>query len=125
MNNSHIEKSREFLKKKHDKAERQRLKLYDKACSDFTIIVNHIIETYNPRRIYQWGSLLEPDKFREYSDIDIALEGITSAEEFFSILNTADDLTSFKLDIVQLEKIHPLHAQSIREKGKLIYEAGK
>ncbi len=61
--------------------------------------------------------------FTELSDIDIALEGITAPEDFFALLGDAKELTSFPLDIVQLEKIHPLHAQSIRKRGKLIYES--
>ena len=33
-------------------------------------------QAHNPRRIYQWGSLVETGHFTELSDIDIALEGI-------------------------------------------------
>lgn len=47
-----------------------------------------IIEHFNPVRIYQWGSLLDKKMFTDYSDIDIALEGIGSIE-----------------DIIELEKI--------------------
>lgn len=121
---SHLEQSRRFLKQKKEKQEKDRIILYGKACADFKKILDHIISLYKPKRIYQWGSLLHPESFKEYSDIDIALEGLTSPRDFFALLDTADSLTSFNLDIVQLEKIHPLHAESIKKKGKLIYEAG-
>ena len=71
------------------------------------------------------GSLLNKENFRDYSDIDIALEGITTAKIFFAILNSCDKMTTFKLDIVQIEKIHPLHADSIKKRGKLVYESSK
>jgi hypothetical protein len=31
-----------------------------------------LIKAYHPVRIYQWGSLLRPERFQEISDIDIA-----------------------------------------------------
>jgi hypothetical protein len=38
------------------------------------------------------------------------------------LLGEAQDMTRFPLDIVQLEKIAPEHAEDIRQHGKLIYE---
>ena len=63
--------------------------------------------------------------FSFISDIDIAVEGITSAEAFFAMYGDAEALTNFPLDIVQIEKIEKLHAQSIREKGRVVYEREK
>ncbi len=80
-----------------------------------------IWETYCPKAIYQWGSLLDRDRFSEISDIDIAISGHISAEVFFEMFGKAMDMTDFSLDIVELEKIHPLHARNIREKGRLVY----
>lgn len=125
MQKSHIERSKDFIKLKLERQEKTRLALHGKAIADFNKIIEHIIKTYHPKRIYQWGSLLDKKNFRDYSDIDIALEGITSAEIFFALLNSCDELTSFELDIVQIEKIHLLHAESIKKKGKLIYDASK
>ncbi|MDZ7318873.1 MAG: nucleotidyltransferase domain-containing protein [candidate division KSB1 bacterium] len=81
-----------------------------------------IIHKYRPAKIYQWGSLLNERLFSEHSDIDIALEGLDSVEDYFALLGDAGEMTSFPLDIVLLEKIHPLHAESIKKKGRLIYE---
>jgi predicted nucleotidyltransferase len=77
---------------------------------------------YRPVRIYQWGSLLHPERFDENSDIDLATEGITDAETFFNLLGEAMALTGFSLDIVQIEKIEPEFADAIRHSGKVIYE---
>lgn len=80
-----------------------------------------IWKSYKPMAIYQWGSLLNRDWFSDISDIDIALAGHITAEAFFEMYGKAMEMTDFPLDIVELDKIHPVHAQSIREKGRLVY----
>lgn len=91
------------------------------ATQDFERIVAFIIEKYHPQRIFQWGSLLNRERFSEISDIDIAIEGITDAQNFFMLLSEAHDFTEFPVDIVQLEHIHPLHKDMIIQKGRLVY----
>jgi predicted nucleotidyltransferase len=117
-----LEKVRSFLEAKA----RRRYRLLDarlnEAKRDFEKIVRMIRRKYAPRRIYQWGSLLHPERFTEISDIDIAVEGVGSVESFFALLRDAEALSGFPLDIVEIERIHPLHAESIKKKGKLIYE---
>jgi len=117
-----IEEVRGFLDHRAKLHKKLLKKLFDRAQRDFDKIIQRITNKYEPLRIYQWGSLLHPEDFSEISDIDIAVEGITSTEQFFSLLSAADELTDFPLDIVELEKIHPLHAESIRKKGRLVYE---
>jgi len=96
--------------------------LYRKASDDAGRIIRLIAEKYRPGRMYQWGSLLNPSSFAEYSDIDIAVEGIESAEDFFALYGDAMKLTDFPLDIVQMEKIEPEFAQIIRTRGRVVYE---
>ena len=66
--------------------------------------------------------MLRPGGFREYSDVDIAVEGVTDAGAFFKILAAAEKMTSFPLDLVQMEKIEPEYAEEIRKHGKVIDE---
>ena len=104
-------------------AARQR-RLRDKwrqASHDFQRIRDVIVHKYAPQRVYQWGSLLAPERFSEISDIDIAIEGIRSAADYFAMLGDAMELTAFPLDLVDLDKIDPLHAASIRQHGRLVY----
>lgn len=89
---------------------------------DFDRIANLVVERYRPARIYQWGSLLDPRTFAEWSDIDMAVEGIASAEQFLALYREASELSGFELDLVQLEQAHPAYAASIRERGRLVYE---
>ena len=117
-----ITRARQKLEERDALKSRQLEGLFRQAWDDFNAIVTLLIEKYHPRRIYQWGSLLDQRRFREYSDIDIAVEGITSAEVFFRMFGDAEALTRFPLDLIQIEKTDPLHAQSIREKGRIVYE---
>ncbi|TVR66317.1 MAG: nucleotidyltransferase domain-containing protein [Spirochaetaceae bacterium] len=113
---------RTFLDRRADQRREDRLDLHRRAEADARRIVELIRSRYEPHRIVQWGSLLDPESFREYSDIDIALEGITEAETFFRLLAEAEQLTSFDLDIVQLERIEPEYRDLILRKGKVLYE---
>jgi len=117
-----IEEVRSFLDRRAKQHQNLLKKRFNRAQRDFNKIIRIIINKYDPLRIYQWGSLLHPENFSEISDIDIAVEGIASTEQFFSLLSEADELTNFPLDMIELEKIHPLHAESIRKKGRLVYE---
>lgn len=96
--------------------------LHAKALGDFEAILKMIVECYHPHKVYQWGSLLHPEKFRDYSDIDIGIEGAISPEAFFEMLGKAQAMTEFPVDIVQLEKIEPEFSESIRAQGKVVYE---
>ena len=115
-----LEKVREFLDAKEENRSRRLRERCDQANRDFQAIVRMIVSKYRPKRIWQWGSLLRPERFSEISDID--MEGLESPETCFAILRDADGMTEFPLDIVELERIHPVHAESIRKKGKLIHE---
>ncbi|RMG28355.1 MAG: nucleotidyltransferase domain-containing protein, partial [Methanobacteriota archaeon] len=110
-----LQKIREFLRKREQREQQRRRRLFRAASEDFHHIVEMIIRKYRPKRIYQWGSLLNEQHFGEHSDIDIALEGLNSIEDYFALLGDAEEMTSFPLDIVMLEKIHPLHAESIKK----------
>jgi len=117
-----VREAREFIRKKCARQRAENRRLFEKAWQDFDRIVELIIENYNPMRIYQWGSLLTQRHFCGISDIDIAVEDIGSAEQYFRMIGESAELTSFPLDIVELEKIDPVHAESIRTKGRLVYE---
>lgn len=114
--------ARAFLQRKHSAKRSVERELFQKAQKDFASIREMLVREYRPLRVYQWGSLLDANRFHDYSDIDIAVEGVASAEEFFEMHRRADDMTEFHLDMVQIEKIEPIHADSIRKKGRLVYE---
>ena len=96
-------------------------RLWRQAERDAKAIVAVIAERYCPTAIFQWGSVLHPERFRDYSDIDVAVAGVPDAETYFKMLGDAMTLTKFPLDLVDLDKIAPEHADSIRRHGRQVY----
>jgi predicted nucleotidyltransferase len=117
-----VAEMRQFLERKAASREAEIALLHARACADFDAIVGMIIREAHPRRIVQWGSLLRPERFRPYSDIDVALEGVTDPALFSLILRRAEQLTRFPVDIVQLERIEPEFRISIQATGRVVYE---
>lgn len=91
-------------------------------CQDAAKIIDAIAESAQPLRIYQWGSLLVRRRFRSYSDIDIAVEGIEDPVAWSAVEKLAWEATDFPIDLVQLEHIEPEYAELIRRKGRAVYE---
>ena len=117
-----LDRVRAFLA---DKERRRRLAVderYARATRDARAIVSEIAAQVNPRRIYQWGSLLNRDRFSEISDLDIAVEGLSGPAEFFRILGIAMNGTTLPVDIVELEKVPADVAERIRKQGALVHE---
>ena len=110
-----------FLSEKEDAKQHRNRELYLQAKRDAARIIEKI-KKYGPIRIYQWGSLLCSEAFDENSDIDIAVEGLVSAEIFFKMYGEAESLTTFSLDLVELEKVAEPHKRSIIKNGRLVYE---
>ncbi len=110
-----------------DRAERRRERLeerYAQATRDARAIVSEIAAQVNPRRIYQWGSLLDRKRFSEISDLDIAVEGLNGPAEFFQVLGIAMNATVLPVDVVELEKLPADVAERIRTRGALVHERG-
>lgn len=108
-----------------DRAERRRERLderYAQATRDARAIVSEIAAQVNPRRIYQWGSLLDRKRFSEISDLDIAVEGLNGPAEFFQVLGIAMNATVLPVDVVELEKLPVDVAERIRTRGALVHE---
>lgn len=84
-----------------------------------------IIKKYNPKRIWQWGSLLDQFFFSNISDIDIAVEGIKDWKTFSAMLGDAWEMTDFYLDLVTIEDVIPIYRKHIKKNGRLVYERKK
>ena len=117
-----IQRAREFLRRRQARQQALLSERFAEAWRDCRAIVKLIAEKYKPRRIHQWGSLLNREHFCVASDIDLAVEGITEPARFFALYGEADRLTGFPLDLVEMEKIEPEFAELIREHGIVVYE---
>ena len=114
--------TRRFFEEKARKRELELDRLFQAANTDARKIISMLEKDYAPERIWQWGSLLDRTRFSKISDIDIAVEGIRDTSTFFELYGRALELTTFSLDLVELERIEPLHAESIRTGGRLVFE---
>jgi len=117
-----VQKVKEFLIEKERKEQREIDSRFSRAWEDTEKIISMIRSEFPVKRIYPWGYLLDRSTFSEISDIDIALEGVRSPEEFFAILGKAMDITDFPVDIVEIEQLKTETAKRIRKKGRLVYE---
>jgi len=116
-----IEAARRFWFDKQATRERQRRARWAAACSDCQQITAMIKSEFRPKRILQWGSLLDVRHFSEASDIDLAVEGL-DVEEFFALFRWAEDLTNFPLDLLRWENLSPEVRKLLLMKGKILHE---
>jgi predicted nucleotidyltransferase len=73
-------------------------------------------------RAYVFGSVLRSGAMHAGSDIDIALEGRLSAEEYFALWRALEnELSEWTVDLVELDQ-EVRFADFVREQGALIYE---
>jgi len=117
-----IEKARQFLVRKVEARKKLSTAQLARARRDFQAIALLAIQKYHPKRIWQWGSLVDGDGFSEISDIDIAFEGFDSIESLFAFYGEAMRLTNFPLDVVRLEKIEPEFRELIVTQGRVVHE---
>ena len=117
-----LDEVRAFLARKEERRRAELDERYAKATRDARAIVTEIAEQVNPRRIYQWGSLLDRKRFSEISDVDIAVEGLNGPAEFFRVLGIAMDGTTLPVDVIELEKVPVEIAERIRSRGALVHE---
>jgi len=71
------------------------------------------------RKAYIFGSVVKEGKFRENSDIDIALEGKVK-EDYFLIWSELEEKLNKEVDLRILNS--GVTSQIIKKEGKLIYE---
>ena len=112
-----------FLRRREAVRQRELDRHFQTAWEEFHRIVEMFVGEFAPHRIWQWGSLLDRSRFSEWSDIDIALEGLGSAERLFQLHARAEELSTFPLDVVELEHIEPEYAHLIRTSGRLVHGA--
>ena len=119
---THIEHARKRLRERTRARAERCEEMRQQAVRDTQAIVRMVVQRYAPIRIYQWGSVLRSGGFREYSDLDIAVEGVCDPQAFFRLLREAQEITRLPLDLVPIEKIAPEYAEGIRQHGKVLYE---
>jgi uncharacterized protein len=71
---------------------------------------------YGIQKAYIFGSLTQPQKFNQQSDIDIAVEQV-NPDDFFSVISFISEATGKEVDVIEINKCH--FAKHIRQTGIL------
>ncbi len=74
-------------------------------------------------RAFLFGSVTRPGGLNETSDLDVAVEGVLGAEDFFALWRELERaVDSWPVDLVELDQRSVHFVQRVRETGELIYE---
>lgn len=80
----------------------------------------HLLDRHAPDlgicEAYVFGSLIRPGRFREDSDVDVAVQGV-NPEAFFEVMSLLSAALERPVDLVDLSECH--FARRIRERGIL------
>ena len=117
-----IPRVKAFLREKQSRRRRRLEERLQRAQADAGRIIEYLGRTYSPVRIYQWGSLVDTRHFSEISDIDIGIEGLSGPEQYFAMLGDVMSMTRFPVDLLELDKLDGETAESIRRRGRVVYE---
>lgn len=116
-----INKCANYLKEKEKRRIREGEKIRRKAMAKLSLL-NQILSNFpEVKKAYIFGSIIKKGKFREDSDIDIALEGKVK-EDYFLIWSELEEKLNEGLDLRILDS--GVTSQIIKKEGKLIYERG-
>jgi len=114
-----ISKCAHYLKAKEKRKIWEREKIRRKAMAKLSLL-NKILSNFSQvKKAYIFGSIIKEGKFRENSDIDIALEGKVK-EDYFLIWSELEEKLNEGVDLRILDS--GVTSQIIKKEGKLIYE---
>lgn len=116
-----ISKCANYLKEKEKRRLWEREKIRRKAIAKLSLR-NEILSNFaEVKKVYIFGSIVKEGKFRENSDIDIALKGKVK-EDYFLIWSELEEELNEGVDLRILNS--GVTSQIIKKEGKSIYERG-
>lgn len=83
-------------------------------------VTDFLVERYNVQRVILFGSLTR-DRFDAESDIDLAVEGLPSAN-YFAILSEVNQMASRWVDLKLWQDLEPYFQSRVLETGEVLYE---
>lgn len=81
-----------------------------------------LAQRYHVKRVYLFGSLVE-GYYHSTSDIDLAVEGLSSDLYFKALSDLWGESKGYRVDLIPLEETD--FSREIRKKGELLYEKKK
>ncbi len=116
-----LEACRAYLKARQQRAVQRQEALQQQVSQAVRAAAAAILPRFpNVRRAYLFGSVLHG--LRTTSDVDVAVEGELTAEEYFALWRELDRaVPGWLIDLVELER-DLRFADRVRMEGELIYE---
>ncbi|MBC8526458.1 MAG: nucleotidyltransferase domain-containing protein [Candidatus Cloacimonetes bacterium] len=76
-------------------------------------IADFLKQNYRVEKVVLFGSVLNPDRFNSYSDIDLLVYGLKA--DYLSVYGGILGFTSLKFDLIPEEKASPYILKSLNE----------
>ncbi|MBI5788445.1 MAG: nucleotidyltransferase domain-containing protein [Candidatus Schekmanbacteria bacterium] len=108
-------------KRREEEAARGKLRL--EALKTADDLKNILVKEFSVKKVILFGSALDEARFRLDSDLDLAVEGLTS-ELYFKALGRLIMASPFKVDLKPVEDAGELLKSRIA-RGRVLYEQGK
>ncbi|MEW6047679.1 MAG: nucleotidyltransferase domain-containing protein [Bacillota bacterium] len=93
---------------------------YERARAQAEAMVVALVERYPVTRVWLFGSILDPGRFDERSDIDVACEGLPP-ERYLEAFGVLESTGPLPFDLVRVESCSPTLAARIRREGELVH----
>ena len=117
---SGVAKYKEYWDKKRSEEDIAGEKIRMKAVREAKNLKDILVKEFPVEKVVLFGSVLETGRFREDSDIDIAVAGLPK-KLYFKALARLMMESDFEVDLKPIEDVSELLRQRI-QKGKIIYE---
>ena len=117
---SAVAKYKEYWDKKRSEEDIAGEKIRMKAVREAKNLKDILVKEFPVEKVVLFGSVLETGRFREDSDIDIAVAGLPK-KLYFKALARLMMESNFEVDLKPIEDVSELLRQRI-QKGKIIYE---
>ena len=83
-------------------------------------VASMLYQDFHVKKVYLIGSLVDFNRFHQYSDIDIAVEGLDPREYFQAYLRIEKITDGESFHLIDMKDISDDFQSKIREKGKLL-----
>jgi predicted nucleotidyltransferase len=74
---------------------------------------------YQAARVVVFGSLIQPDRFHLWSDVDLAVWGLSPTDYFEAVARVLDVGGEIKVDLIMAEKAKPYLHEAIAQGADL------
>ena len=112
-----IREYQKFLTKREEKKKEYLLQRYQEAWSVAKEAAKLLYNKYRAKKIVVFGSLKDPFYFNKWSDIDLAVWGITPDMYFKAVAEIISLSSKFKIDIIDPEDCNDSLRKMIEKEG--------